>query len=185
MDVTAVVLAAGRGQRMGGQKLTLPLRGVPMLGRVLATCAHLPTVVVISPELRDFIEPYGVGTIVNEHPERGMTYSLQLANAAIDRSQGILVLLGDKPLITAALVERILAQAEHTDVCYPNSQGVGGHPVFFSAHARTLIDSLPLGDTIMQLRDNPLLRRDVVECGDIGAYADIDTATDLDAYGAS
>jgi molybdenum cofactor cytidylyltransferase len=176
---TAVVLAAGTGSRFGGQKLLANVNGKPMIARVLAAVAHLPTVVVGSPELRAHV---GDATFVeNAAPERGMSYSLRLADERVDRSHGLLVMLADMPFMTRAIVDTIVNGVDDADVCYPQRAGIGGHPVFFSSQARTKIAALPDGDTLRALRDDPALTHLVIDIADDGAYRDIDRACDLGA----
>lgn len=106
-----------------------------------------------------------------------MAHSLYLANKVISPDRTIAVLLGDKPLVTPELVRRILA-VEDADVVFPVRSGIPGHPVVFSANARKRIDTLPDGDTLHLLRDDPSLTRHAVPVADDGAYADVDTEED-------
>jgi molybdenum cofactor cytidylyltransferase len=170
---TAIILAAGLGTRFGGQKLLTPIDGRPMLARVLDAAAHLPTVVVAPPELAPHIAP--ARFVENTAPERGMSYSLRLANATIDPTEPILVLLADMPYITRDLIDRILTAAGNADVAYPIRNGIGGHPVLFSASARLKIPTLPDGDTIKSLRDAPGLNVAKIPTEDPAAHRDIDT----------
>ena len=162
---------------MGREKLTLPIRGTPMIERVILACAHLDTVIVASPQLLDAL-PDGdqPEIIVNDEALLGMAHSLDLANRAVPRDRSLLVLLADKPLVHAGLVNAVLEHAEagDADVCFPQRAGVGGHPVYFAPSARALIRSLPDGDSLRVLRDEPSLRRIAFECSDEGAFADID-----------
>ncbi len=174
MKAIAVVLAAGEARRMGEQKLLLEIGGVPMLARVLAACAHLPTLVVGAPSLRSFVERSGVRYIANDEPELGMAHSLALGNAEAEPGFPLVVLLGDKPLVTRELIDRVLAGAGTSDICFPQREGIGGHPVYISPRARERIASLPCGDSIQRLRDDPTLTRRTLAIDDIGAYADVD-----------
>ncbi len=180
MKAIAVVLAAGAARRMGEQKLLLEIGGEPMLARVFAACAHLPTLVVGAPTLRPFVEERGVRFIANATPELGMTHSLALADATAEAGVPLLVLLGDKPLVTRALVDRVLTAATDADICFPQQNGVGGHPVYLSAKARARIALLPSGDTLHLLRDEPTLQRRAIPTDEIGAYADVDDAATLE-----
>ena len=165
---------------MGRQKMLLEIGGVPMLARVLLACECLPTVVVGAPSLRAFVEERGARFVANAAPESGMAHSLALGDAEAEAGMPLLVLLGDKPLVTRALVERVLAGANEVDICFPQHEGVGGHPVYLSLRARERIARLPRGDSIHRLRDDPTLRRRVLAISDIGAYADIDDPAALE-----
>lgn len=173
--VTAVVLAAGTSSRMGAQKLLLPVRGVPMVDRVLAACAGMETLVVASPVVAKHIGASRATVLINSNPNLGMAHSLALAHAHIAQDRAIAVFLADKPLMTAALARRVIdaGQTACADVCFPERDGVGGHPVYFSARARERIAGLS-GDSLRLLRDAPDLRRIVIPITDEGAYFDVD-----------
>lgn len=177
LAVSAVILAAGASTRMGREKLTLHVRGAPMIERVIQACAHLPTVIVASAQLLEALPAAGQPeVIVNDELLLGMAHSLGLADRAVPRQRGILVLLADKPLVSTALLDAVLEHAErdNADVCYPVRAGIGGHPVYFSPAARALIPTLPDGDSLRVLRDEPALRQTAFECTDEGAFVDID-----------
>ncbi|MDQ2992331.1 MAG: nucleotidyltransferase family protein [Candidatus Eremiobacteraeota bacterium] len=175
---TAVILAAGTGARFGGQKLLASVDGIPMLALVLHAVSHLPIVVVAGPDLSHAVGA-NVRFIENTAPDRGMAHSLRLAHAATSEGDALLVLLADMPYMTTAIVDTILAAAGSADICYPIRDGVGGHPVYFSRAARAKIPSLPDGDTLKLLRDDPSLAIVRIELADDGAYRDVDTRADL------
>jgi|SRR5579872_1148485 len=188
-DATCVVLAAGLGTRMGGEKLSKSFREGTILDAVLEACADFPTVVVGSQALIDAVprlraaryardDNEGLSVLVNAEPERGMAHSLRLANAVVSADHPIAVLLGDKPLVSAGLVERMIGELGENDVAYPVRGGTPGHPVVFSPFARALIVALRDGDTIYMVRDHDMLARRPVEIDDEGAYVDIDTQED-------
>jgi len=176
-DVTAVILAAGESTRMGAEKLTMPVRGIPMIERVIAACENLPALIVASPQLLPFLNAgESVEIIVNDDPALGMAHSLALAHRWVAPGRALLVLLADKPLVHAGLLAAVLerAGAERADVCFPVRGGLGGHPVFFGTAARAKIPALPDGDSLQVLRDDPTLRRITLESRDEGAYVDVD-----------
>ena len=152
-----------------------------MIARVLRACAHLPAVLVASPELAQSYAPEGsVDILINEEPDRGMTHSLALANARVTADSALLVFLGDKPFVTRALADRVvrIAQEANADVCFPERDGIGGHPVYFSPAARSKIASLANGDSLQRVRDDSDLCRTAFACDDKGAFYDIDTQAD-------
>lgn len=177
VNAACVILAAGASSRMGAQKLLLRLGERTLLERALDAAGHLPLVVVISPALEDRLPPgANVRVVVNPAPERGMSHSLQLANAAVeDPDAALAVLLADTPFVDAALVRRVSAALGDADVAYPVRGGVSGHPVVFAARVRPRIAGLQPGDTIRALRDDPRLQRVTVAVADADAFLDIDT----------
>jgi len=175
------ILAAGRSNRMGAQKLLLPLGAATLLERALAAAAPWPAVAVVASALAPLVAARaGLTVVVNDQPERGMTHSLALADAALgDRDAALAVLLADTPFVDAPLVHRLLAARGDADVVYPTRGGVGGHPVIFGPAARAAIAGLQEGDTLRILRDDRRWRRVEVPIDDDAPYLDVDTPGDL------
>jgi molybdenum cofactor cytidylyltransferase len=127
----------------------------------------------------------GLRVVRNDEPERGMTHSLALADAALAPAEPIAVLLADLPDCDAAAIARVVdAYGDDVDVVVPRAGERFGHPVVFGPRARARIGSLPEGDALHRLRDDAALRRRIVTVGDRAAFADIDTEADLHARAA-
>lgn len=110
VDVVAVVLAGGRGRRLGEPKMLAQIEGEPLLHHALrpAEEAGLPTVVVAKPStpLPPTSSPVLLEPEEIEHPLLGIVTALhQLPDAP-----AVVVLGGDLPFVPAALV-RALADA--------------------------------------------------------------------------
>lgn len=172
---TVIVLAAGRGQRFrqsGGatHKLDAPLRGIPVLQRVLSavTASGLPCHVV-RPE-------YGVA---GDAP--GMGDSIARGVRATASASGWLILPGDLPLVTAdSLIQVALGLISHP-VVLPVWNGQQGHPVGFGAACFAALTTL-CGDTGAA----PIVRAHrqagsllIRHLNDPGIVTDIDTLDDL------
>ncbi len=166
---------------MGGQKLLLRFGNSTLLARAFEATRDFPTVAVVSPALVQHVQARRTLTVVvNEHPERGMSHSLKLADAAIeDRDASLIVVLADTPLVEAALVKQIAEATKDADVAFPVRDGVGGHPIFFGSKARAAIGSLADGDSLRRLRDDPRWRRVEVPLDDEAPFLDVDTPDDL------
>lgn len=152
-----------------------------MVDRVLDAAKKYPTVVVASPSLVPSLEPReNLEIIENNCPEFGMAYSLELASRAIPLDRGLLVFLADKPFVTQSLADQIVnaASEKDADVCFPQHDGVGGHPVYFSLKARTRMRDLR-GDSLQRLRDHAELVQVPLATDDVGAFRDIDAPDDL------
>jgi molybdenum cofactor cytidylyltransferase len=112
--IAAVVLAAGTSSRFGVNKLLLRLDSEPLVRRVARQVVEAglsPVIVVLGHEAERVAAALGglmVETIVNSNYRAGMHESIQ---AGIGRVPGdcaaAVVLLGDMPLVTAAMIEAL------------------------------------------------------------------------------
>jgi molybdenum cofactor cytidylyltransferase len=179
-DARAVILAAGTSSRIGKQKLLMEFRGRPLIEHAIAAAQRWHPVVVCGREVADFLALRPDLTLVrNDEPERGMSHSLALANRHLAGETPMLVVLGDKPLVSEALIEAICGEAGDADFVYPARDDDPGHPVLLSPRARRFIEYLQAGDTLRLLRSNPHLTSRAVQTDDPGAFFDVDT---IDAF---
>lgn len=122
------VLAAGRGTRFGGGKLDAPCAGRPLGCWALAAVAAAglaPGICITGPQPPQFLAGASGWTgVINPRPQEGLAGSLVAAvRAAQARGcAALLVVLGDMPLVTPALLAGLAAQAG------PAATDHGGHP---------------------------------------------------------
>jgi CTP:molybdopterin cytidylyltransferase MocA len=167
---------------MGRQKLLAPFRGRLMIEYAIEAANAWQTLIVASPGVAQYLQKTHahIETVINTSPERGMSYSLRLANSAIQPDIPMLVMLGDKPLITPQLIAAVCNLGRDADIALPlSSHGEPGHPVFFSARARQNVDALEDGDSIRVLRDDPSLTKRTLPTDDLAAFFDVDTLEQL------
>jgi molybdenum cofactor cytidylyltransferase len=157
-SIAALILAAGSSSRMGAgrHKLLLPLGDRPVLAHTIeATLASQarPIVVVLGHQIaqvRDQISPYldhpDVFSIENTDYLQGMSTSLRAGiQALIDREStagpsahslaGVLIVLADQPLMTARILDTLIANKYATGkrILIPFYNGERGNPVLFDA----------------------------------------------------
>jgi molybdenum cofactor cytidylyltransferase len=179
--LTCVILAAGTSSRFGDDKLFHRVGGEALLARAIRACGAFATVVVAGTHTIAKLDSSRVELVPNERPELGMAYSLQRANERIEASHAIAVLPADLALIEPEHVAWVVAASHEADVTHPlRHDGTPGHPVVFSARARSGIATLPPGDTIKQLRDRADLTRIVIAVDDAWPYLDIDLPADVE-----
>jgi molybdenum cofactor cytidylyltransferase len=165
---------------MGRQKLLESIDGRAMIRRAVAAAARWPTVVVASAAIAAELHDAAVRIVRNDEPDRGMSRSLQLADAAIAAGEPIAVMLGDLPDCDTAAIARVVdAYAPDVDGVVPRAGERFGHPVVFGPDARRKIAGLPEGDTLQRLRGDETLRRRIVDVPDARAFLDIDTDAEL------
>lgn len=186
--ITAIVLAAGRSQRMGAvNKLLLPLRGQPLLLHVLdaLAAAGMHQRLVVTGHDAAAVEAALAGRpehlVANPDYAAGMATSLRTGvEAAPSDSTGFLICLGDMPHVQPTTIRHLVDASESAgreEIVVPSHEGHDGHPVLFPARLRTALLALD-GDRgargLLQAEADRLLR---VEVDDAGILQDIDTPT--------
>lgn len=140
MSIAAVILAAGRSTRMAGEnKLLAELGGKPLVRHVaeasLASTAR-PAIVVTGSrrsEIESALSGLDLAFAHNPDFADGLSTSLRVGIAAVPAgAQGAVILLGDMPLVGAALVDELLATFAASGgaaAVVPIRSGVRGNPV--------------------------------------------------------
>lgn len=181
-ETAGLLLAAGRGTRMGRPKALVTTDGISWLdrsARVLVDAGCAPVVVVLgaAAEQAERIVPPGVTTVVAPDFADGVSASLRAGLAALAGSTATaaLVHLVDLPDVTAAVARRVLASRDGpTRLARAAYGGVPGHPVLIGrAHWEPLLERLA-GDTGARsyLADAGAA---LVECADLATGQDVDS----------
>jgi molybdenum cofactor cytidylyltransferase len=143
LKVAAIVLAAGRSSRMGeANKLLADLGGEALVARTVdAALASLarPVIVVTGHEaerVRALMRGRNVTVLHNRDYTEGLSTSLRRGLAALPAdADGVLVCLGDMPLVSASALDRLVAAfnpLEGRAICVPTWKGKRGNPVLFA-----------------------------------------------------
>lgn len=156
IDVAGVILAAGQGRRFGpAPKLLAMLDGKPLVRHVAeAALAVLDTVLVVvgerESEIRAALGGLPVVFVPNPSHADGLSTSLQEGFASRpEAAEAVLVLLGDMPRVTPALLDSLLAawrDGGKPIAVVPVHDGHHGNPVLLSTHLAPQIAELT-GDT--------------------------------------
>lgn len=138
MVVTVLVLAAGSSQRLGRPKQLLPYRGTTLLDTTLnlaRTCGLDQVMVTLGgagDDVRATVDLSDV--VVVDNPDFGAGCGSSIA-AAVDvldeRTDGIVLLLGDQPGVSAATVRRLVETAASSPLGVCRYADARGHPFWF------------------------------------------------------
>ncbi|WP_447726715.1 nucleotidyltransferase family protein [Sphingomonas koreensis] len=178
-QVTLVLLAGGRSERFGMDKLTQLYLGRPLGLHVVVALEAVPfreRIAVVSQTRLD-LAACGYRIVHNDDPGAGMGRSLRLGveAACAGGAEAVLIALADMPRVTATHIYRLLDRAEGPDAIVASSDGVIPRPpvLFGCAHFDTLLRSK--GD--MGARD--LVKRGHHVVTSAAELTDIDTPEDL------
>lgn len=155
MKVSAILLGAGESKRMGRDKLLLPWGRETVLEhclQVLLRSKAIEVVVVLnhrSEEIAHRLNGKKVKILFNPKPEKGMSSSIRKGLRVLDpKSAGILIALGDMPVLTSRTIDVILKafQKGKGGIILPSFKGRRGHPVLFHRRYKKELSGL-IGDT--------------------------------------
>ena len=160
--ITGLVLAAGRSERMGTPKQLLPFGSLTLIEQVIRTLTRSrlgkDVVVVLGHRAMDIVKRISglpVRLAYNPDPEGDMISSIRCGLAYIDPEQAFLIALGDQPLVTTGIVDRLIDEYERRPegMVLPVHEGKRGHPMILSPAYREeiLFESVPGG--LKALRD--------------------------------
>ena len=188
--IAAIVLAAGRSQRMGERnKMLLPIAGKPMLSHVVAAAenAQFEQIIVVTGHqaatvqagLLQALPETTADFVQNSAFASGMASSLRVGVSQVDSAMdGAMILLGDMPLVSAAQIDQLIAEFDPSmdrDIVAPFHDGRRGNPVLWAKRYFTALQSLQ-GDTGARvLLDQYAGNLWDVPVQDLAPYTDVDT----------
>ena len=150
--VSVILLAAGKSKRMGRPKQLLPFRGSTVLEQIIKNLSesNLDELIVVTgyqaEKIAQRITDKQIKIAVNREFQRGIGSSIKSGLAQVsDRSDAIMVVLGDQPLIEKDTINPLIQTFSMTDqgILVPIYQGIRGHPVIFDAKYKDELLRLP------------------------------------------
>lgn len=182
--VAGILLAAGDGSRLGQPKATVELAGSTLAERGVALLRDGGTDPVIVVTGAVPVELPGVVSVHNPDWVTGMGSSLVTGLRALagGDATAAVIALADQPLVGAEAVRRLIAaHARGATVVVAAYNGKPRNPVLIDRVHWPAVAELAAGEDAGArpfLRAHPDLVT-LVECGDTGSPADIDTPQDL------
>jgi molybdenum cofactor cytidylyltransferase len=191
-NVAAIILAAGRSTRMGGPNKLLAELGGKTLVRIVteqALASKAQGVIVVTGHQAEQVEQalHGLDVKFVHNPDfaEGLASSVKAGIAAVaNHADGAVICLGDMPLISAHLVDRLIeafAPDRGNLIAVPVSDNRRGNPVLWSRRFFNELMTLDgdIGARHLIARHSEAVAEVPVE--GFGAFLDIDTPQALEA----
>lgn len=181
--IEAIVLAAGKGERLGTIKPLLLIDNEPALARVIRTVKQtaVKQIIVVlgyaADEIMNTIDLSDCRVVINQQFKTGMSSSLRVGIESLSpRADGFLILLADMPYISSGTIQTVVAAGTTGAlIVAPHYHGQRGFPVYLHKSCSkeliaTLTGNIGARDFIAK-RQEQLLG---VEVDDPGTVRDID-----------
>jgi molybdenum cofactor cytidylyltransferase len=188
-EICAIILAAGKSERMGTNKLLLPFQGMPMIRTVIehvmeSGADHIWVVLgAFRNDMVTAISELPVKHCYNADYEQGMFTSVLCGIRHLpSTADAAIVFLGDQPMIPGEVTRLIVSEYTRSGkgILIPVFSGKRGHPVLidkkYTGVMNTLVPERGLHTLYEQFPEDIL----EVEVGAPGILRDIDTLQDYE-----
>jgi CTP:molybdopterin cytidylyltransferase MocA len=182
--VAAVILAAGKGGRIGCPKLALELGGVPfwmMIVQRLRKAGIRDIALVVRRSRKGRLSDSRIMPVVNYHPKPGMFSSVQAGLRRLPGFAGYIICPVDHPGVETGTYRRLLKRfcGSPDSVVRPRYRGASGHPVVVPGSVRREILKLsPAGRLVRAIGNLGLILSDVA-VADRNVLLNINTKREL------
>jgi len=186
--IEAIVLAAGKGERLGRIKSLVPIDGEPALAQVIHTIkeAGIEDIAVVLGHAAETVKAQvdftGCRLVLNPRYETGMAGSLIRGIESVSpAARGVLIFHVDMPSVKAETIRAVIQRAKQgARIAAPSYRAQRGFPVYlhrscFKELMPTLIGNVGARRYISKHVEELVL----VEVDDPGAIRDIDRPEDI------
>lgn len=189
-EPTAILLAAGRGERYGKLKQLVEVDGKPLVRRAMDSITKFnwtydPLLVLgyRAEMIGERVDTSDFKVLENDRWEEGMSSSVELSVRSSEAgTSGYLFFLGDMPLVPSSVIERVVEEAKSgASIVAPAYRGHRGFPVFFDRSWKNeLLEEIDGDRGARRIIRNNKEKVNLVETDDRGVILDVDEQSDLE-----
>ncbi|MFA5403338.1 MAG: NTP transferase domain-containing protein [Ignavibacteria bacterium] len=186
MNISALILAAGSGKRIGKPKLMLELEGKSFLNIItekIKSAGINNIICVVSKSsckwAKDNVPE--IEYAINPNPEDGMISSVFYGMQKINKCDGVMVTPVDHPFVYTGTYKLILNLAEQNPGCIikPKYNGISGHPIVIPFEMKNIILQNKFSNGLDSLIKKSVLEHRYIDVEDNGVIKNINTKEDL------
>lgn len=188
---TAILLAAGKGNRFGDLKQLEEVNGKPLLGRTMNRIRKVnwkydPLLILGygSEKISQKLSLDGFKVIHNERWEEGMSTSVKTAiRSAHSGTRGYFLFLADMPAVPVSAIEKVLERVnqDSSSIVAPEYRGQRGFPVFLDRKwENDLLEEISADRGARNLIEENRNELELVPADGKGVLMDVDDRSDLE-----
>lgn len=178
----SILLAGGKSERMGENKLALTIDGKPLLCHTIDSVLPLSSKVIVvtgkyHDEIIHLLEKYpDVICVNNSRYEQGMFTSVKRGVEEV--TEDFLILPADVPGVSSQTIASLIHH--NRGIIVPSYHENRGHPIVFQYRFKDALLNEPDDSNLKRFRDR--YDFDTLEVNDSGILRDIDTPNDYKRF---
>ena len=185
-DITAIILAAGKGSRIGTPKLMLEINGESFLSVIInkISSAGIKRIIcVINKEVykwsKDNFQQYEI--IINPEIEKGMLSSVYYGMKEIKETKGVMVFPVDHPFVEVETINELFISFNNNSdsIIKPRFESKSGHPVIIPFEILKTISEKDFDNGLNDYLIKSNCKETYVNVADKGILKNINTKEDL------
>ena len=150
-----IILAGGKSERMGTNKMLLDYKGHPLLWHTIKSVSPFVSRVIIvtgkyDKDIREALKELNVTFVFNKDYEKGMFSSV--LTGVKETKEDFMILPGDCPFIDKSTFEKVLKGTG--DIRYPKCGDLEGHPLYISKKYKSELLDFGLDNNLKMFRDS-------------------------------
>jgi molybdenum cofactor cytidylyltransferase len=185
-DIGAVILAAGKGGRMGRPKLLLEIGGKSFLAHLIQVLGEVgisEIVCVVGGQFASWARRHfpRVTVVQNRNPAAGMFTSVKIGVKQLMGLKGVLIVPVDHPYVAKSTYRKLVRTfVENPDaIVKPTCRDRSGHPVLIPRKLFDHIRRAGRETTLMELIGKSKLEQLLVPSNDPGILKNMNTPADM------
>ncbi len=138
MKINGILLAAGRSRRFEGNKLLTELGGKPLICHTIDKVMEVEfndlAMVTGHQEIQDIAKQNNIRPVMNHHPDKGMSYSVQLGIKETLECDAYMFMVCDQPHLSLRTIKQMMdlsGKCEKGIICAGYKDRLG-NPCIFS-----------------------------------------------------
>lgn len=151
MKIGCVLLAAGAGERFGGNKLTAKFHKKPIIEYILSS---LPVsrfsqcvIVAANEHLLHIANRHGISGIINDKPEEEVCRSIRMGIEQLNDVDACMFCVADQPLLSGTTISSMIDVYTPNTILALSANGKRGNPVIFPAYLLNELATLEKGES--------------------------------------
>lgn len=184
-QISVILLAAGKSERMGTCKQLLDLGGRTVIQVCIENLlkAGIDDITVVtgafSKELQPAVSSFNVRFVINDIKNAEMADSIKAGLRSIGKgdTSGIMIHLSDHPLVKASTLRSLAEKYSDSrdSIIIPAHNGIKGHPVILPEH---ILRNIEKGGTLRDIISSESGKVRRIDVDDNGILIDMDTPED-------